>query len=142
MRPISRLTAASAWRRMFYDRSKLDLKAIREGYLAPYRIKGTGNTLWEMWRDVRRDKPIDFRRIKAPVLILWAERERIIPFESRALSRLRKHFPSAQVISIPRTGHLLLEENPEASNAAIRSFLEGVPQPQTEVAVERVEQPA
>jgi pimeloyl-ACP methyl ester carboxylesterase len=78
-----------------------------------------------MWKDLRRDKPIVFPRITAPVLVLWAERERIIPFASRTLGRLRKRFPLAQVVTISRTGHLLLEENPEDSNVAIRTFLSG-----------------
>jgi pimeloyl-ACP methyl ester carboxylesterase len=39
------------------------------------------------------------------------------------LSRLRKHLPRAEVVTIDRAGHLLLEEQPEASNAAIRRFL-------------------
>jgi pimeloyl-ACP methyl ester carboxylesterase len=125
LRVGSRLVAASAWRRMFYDRSKLDLKAIRDGYLAPARIRGSTDTVWAMWKDLKADRPIDFSRITAPVLILWAERERIIPFAARTLARLRKHFPKAEVVTVPRTGHLLLEENPDYSNAAIRRFISG-----------------
>ena len=118
-----RVTTLTTWRRMFYDRSKVDLEAIRQAYSKPLRIYGTGNTIWEMWADTRKDKHIAYAAITAPVLILWAERERIIPLASVALNRLRKHFPKAEVVRIPRTGHLLLEENPEDSNAAIRRFL-------------------
>ncbi len=127
MRPVamatSRLISISAWRRMFYDRTKLDLKAIRNSYVAPLRIEGTEDALWDMYAHARRDKPIDYKRITAPVLILWAEKERVVPFASRSLKLLKKHFPSAEVVTIPETGHLVLEENPSASNAAIRAFL-------------------
>lgn len=127
MRPVAmaatRLLSISAWRRMFYDRSKLDLTAIRNAYLAPLRIEGTEDALWDMYADARRDKPIAYKRITAPVLILWAEKERVLPFASRSLKLLRKHFPNAEVVTVPETGHLVLEENPAAANAAIRRFL-------------------
>lgn len=127
MKPVAMATARvmglAAWRRMFYDRSKLDTKAIRKAYIAPYRIEGTQDALWEMYADARTDKKIDYKRITAPVLILWAEREKILPFASRSLKLLQKHFPEAEIVPVPYTGHLLLEENPAASNAAIRSFL-------------------
>jgi pimeloyl-ACP methyl ester carboxylesterase len=58
-----------------------------------------------------------------PVLILWAEKERVLPFPDRLLKWLRKRLPDAEVVSVPRTGHMLLEESPEAANAAIRRFL-------------------
>jgi pimeloyl-ACP methyl ester carboxylesterase len=31
--------------------------------------------------------------------------------------------PQAEVVTIPRTGHMLLEENPTAANEALRRFL-------------------
>lgn len=120
-----RLVGLTAWRRMFYDSSQVDLQAIRKAYLEPARILGSGNTVWQMWGDRKRDARIDFARITMPVLILWAERERVIPAASLALRRLKKHFPQAEVVTVPRTGHLLLEENPTEANAAIRRFLEG-----------------
>jgi pimeloyl-ACP methyl ester carboxylesterase len=120
---MTRLSALSAWRRMFYDRSKLDLKTIRAAYVAPARIYGSLNTIWEMWKDTKGERPPDFSRLTMPVLILWAEKERIVPFARFALSRLRRRLPHATVERIPRTGHLLLEENPADANAAIRAFL-------------------
>lgn len=122
---MARLSALNAWRHMFYDRSQVDLKAIRDGYLAPGRIYGSMNTIWEMWQDAKSDRRIDYSRITMPVLILWAQKERIVPFASYTLRRLRKKLPHADVEVIPRTGHLLLEENPAAANVAIRRFLAG-----------------
>jgi pimeloyl-ACP methyl ester carboxylesterase len=127
MKPVAMATARvvglAAWRRMFYDRTKLDTRAIRKAYIAPYRIEGTQDALWEMYADTRKDRKIAYERITAPVLILWAEREKILPFASRSLKLLQKHFPEAEIVPVPYTGHLLLEENPAAANAAIRTFL-------------------
>ncbi|MEX0684207.1 MAG: alpha/beta hydrolase, partial [Dehalococcoidia bacterium] len=112
MVPIARISAWSSWKRLFYDPSRLDLAAIRAAYTRPARIHGSLNTVWEMWEDVRRDAQIDFKRIKAPVLILWAEKERILPLPGRSLKWLQKRLPKATTVTIPRTGHMLLEEQP------------------------------
>lgn len=138
---FTKLSAFSAWRRMFYDRSQVDEKALRAGYLAPGRIKGTLNTIWEMWEDIRHDKPVEYKRLTMPALILWAEKERIVPLAGRALRQLRKHLPHAEFQTIPRTGHLLLEENPTDSNNALHRFIGGArekPAPN----VDHVPQPA
>ncbi len=117
---IAKLMGRRALPRSYYDPSKIT-KEIREGYQAPLRIYGTMDALYQMMRDFRRDKSVDFKRIMQPVLILWASNEKVVP--GWTLRRLRKHFPEAIVTTIERAGHLLLEEQPEDCNAAIRRFL-------------------
>jgi pimeloyl-ACP methyl ester carboxylesterase len=131
----SRVIALNAWRKMFYDRSQVDTGAIRSAYLATARIQGSLDTVWAMWRDLRRDKKIAYGRIRQPVLVLWAEKEQIVPFAGRTLRKLREALPQAEVVIVPRTGHLLLEENPQAANEALRRFLAGRPQEQVAEAV-------
>ncbi|HUF53626.1 MAG TPA: alpha/beta hydrolase [Dehalococcoidia bacterium] len=139
MAPMAKLVAIASWRRLFYDTSRLDMETIRKAYITPARIRGSSNTVWEMWRDVRHDPQIPFRKITQPVLILWAECERIIPMPGRSLAFLQKHLPQARTIHIPRSGHMLLEEQPEACNAAIRSFMEtGTVQESAQVVEEQV----
>jgi pimeloyl-ACP methyl ester carboxylesterase len=121
--PVMRMLAINAWKRMFYDPVK-DTAEVREAYLRPGEIYGSMNTVWQMWRDVRRDKPIDFSRLTLPVLILWAEKERVIPFPGRALRWLQWKLPHAVTEHIPLTGHMLLEEQPEAINRLVSRFLE------------------
>jgi pimeloyl-ACP methyl ester carboxylesterase len=134
MRPLLRLSMRASLgryrKRLFYDRKSVDAEAIFAGYQATARIKGSLNTVWEMWNGVRSDKAIDYKRITMPTLILWAERERIIPFPGFALRWLRKKLPQAEVVTVPRTGHLLLEERPDACNAAVRRFLAGATEEQ------------
>jgi pimeloyl-ACP methyl ester carboxylesterase len=117
-------------RRLFYDSKAVDVKAAIEGYRQRARIKGSRNTVWEMWRGVRSDKPIDYARIRMPKLILWAQKDRILPFPGISLRWLRGKLKGADVVKIPRTGHLLLEERPEAANAAIDRFLQGASEDQ------------
>ncbi len=119
---IGRLFGRRIFRRQFYDPGKAT-KEVLEAYRRPLRIKGTGHAVYQTLRDMRREKAVDSSRIVAPALILWASHERILP--RWVLSRLRKRFPRADVQTIERAGHLLLEEQPETSNAAIRRFLTG-----------------
>jgi pimeloyl-ACP methyl ester carboxylesterase len=123
---FGRLFGRRIFRRQFYDPRKAT-KEILEAYRRPLRIKGTGQAVYQTLRDMRREKAVDTSRIVAPVLILWASHERILP--RWVLSRLRKRFPTAKVVTIERAGHLLLEEQPEASNSAIRRFLTGAREP-------------
>jgi len=119
---IGRLFGRRIFRRQFYDPSKAT-KEVLEAYRRPLRIKGTGHAVYQTLRDMRREKAVESSRITAPVLILWASSERILP--RWVLSRLRKRFPQAKVVAIERAGHLLLEEQPEQANRAVKSFLEG-----------------
>lgn len=121
---ITRLLAMRAIKRTFYNAS-LATPEMRAAYTAPARVKGSVDALYAIARDARKDKRIQYDRIRAPVLILWAAGERILARWS--LSRLRKHFPKAEVATVPQAGHLLLEEKPEACNKIILRFLAGEP---------------
>ena len=116
---MARLTSRLMLKRSVDDPSVITPE-MREGYLAPMRIKGSMDGLYKILRDGRGDGKIDFDRITQPVIILWAENERIVP--GVALSRLRKRFPDAEVVIVEDAGHLLLEEQPAACNAAILKF--------------------
>jgi pimeloyl-ACP methyl ester carboxylesterase len=134
LRPFLRLTVRASLsryrKRLFFDSKSIDADAVFQGYLATARIKGSFNTIWEMWDGIRRDKPIDYKRVTMPTLILWAEKERIIPFPGFGLRWLRWKLPRAEVLTVPKTGHLLLEERPDACTAAIRRFLAGATEEQ------------
>ena len=123
--PISKLVAARSWKRLFYEGNRADIEQIRAEYQKPARIYGTTRTTWEMWEGIRHDERIDFARLTQPVLILWAEKERILPLPGRSLRWLQAQLPQAITEHIPLSGHMLLEEQPAIVNAAIRRFLDG-----------------
>jgi pimeloyl-ACP methyl ester carboxylesterase len=122
---FARLARRNARKNLFYDPKSVDIDAIMAEYEKPGRIYGSLNTVWQMWGDVRKQPKLDHSKITMPVLILWAEKERVLPFDQRLLRWLRKRLPEAKVVTIPRTGHMLLEENPTAANEALRRFLDG-----------------
>jgi pimeloyl-ACP methyl ester carboxylesterase len=117
---IARALGRRLFRRSFYDRSRAS-DDVYEQYRLPGRVRGTMDGLYEIFRDMRKDDRLEHSRIKQPVLILWAEGERVLP--RWILRRLCKRLPQAEVVTVPRSGHLLLEERPEECNAAILRFL-------------------
>jgi pimeloyl-ACP methyl ester carboxylesterase len=124
VKPVNQLLASFVgwvtFRRSFYDVTKAT-DEIRQNYRRPFRIRGSYDAIMSVVRDTANDPPIQFDKITAPVLLLFARAERIVPGWMRR--RLEQKFPSAQVVTIDRAGHLLLEEQPEECNAVIRSFL-------------------
>lgn len=64
------------------------------------------------------------RRISVPTLILHGVDDAGIKIE--CAERLQSAIPSASLVRIPGAGHLVTEEAPEATTAAIRDFLKGL----------------
>jgi len=118
---LSRLLGRRMLGASFVDKSRLT-DEIWEAYHRPARIRGSMDGLYSIMRDTRKDPPIQFDAISAPILLMVAERERIIPRWMR--ERLRRRFPSAQVAVIRDAGHVLLEERPQECNAVLRRFLD------------------
>jgi pimeloyl-ACP methyl ester carboxylesterase len=61
------------------------------------------------------------KRIKAPVLLLWGERDGMIPF-SNAQAYLQ-NLPDARLVGLPDLGHVPQEEAPEKSLGPVLAFL-------------------
>jgi pimeloyl-ACP methyl ester carboxylesterase len=61
------------------------------------------------------------KRIKAPVLLLWGERDGMIPF-SNAQAYLQS-LPNARLVALPTLGHVPQEEAPQTSIAPVLTFL-------------------
>jgi pimeloyl-ACP methyl ester carboxylesterase len=118
MRHLVRLTLLH---RAVYDPAHLTPE-VRDAYLAPTRLKGSIEGIYQLFKDARSDRKIEYSRIKQPVLVLWADHERVVP--RAALRRIQQHLPQADVVVIERAGHLLLEEQPDPCNTTIRGFLQ------------------
>lgn len=63
-------------------------------------------------------------RIAVPTLVIWGEFDTVCPRED--IDFLAVNIPGARLEVIPGAGHLSNLENPEAFNAAVRSFLAAV----------------
>ena len=60
--------------------------------------------------------------IRAPVLLLWGERDSAVPASHAA--DYERALPDARTIILPGIGHVPMEEAPEASARALRAFLD------------------
>ncbi len=65
------------------------------------------------------------QRITAPTLLLWGEKDAMIPV-ANAQDYLRD-IRGSQLVTLPGVGHLPHEEAPAASLPAVRAFLDGQP---------------
>lgn len=63
-------------------------------------------------------------RITAPTLLVWGEKDAMIPFANAA--DYQRHIRDVRLSAFPSLGHLPHEEDPEASLPAVRAFLESV----------------
>jgi haloalkane dehalogenase len=106
----------------------------REGFLAPYLVPAHREALAGFVADIplgpghpshRALSRIDqgFGRLaQKPVLLAWGLRDFV--FSRAFLDDFRRRRPEARVLALPRAGHCLLEDEPEAVLRALRAFLE------------------
>jgi pimeloyl-ACP methyl ester carboxylesterase len=138
---FARFFGKRMFRRAFFDKS-LATEEVWQAYHEPATIRGSMDGLYNIMKDTRRDPPIAFGSITAPVLLMSAHHERIIPgWMSR---RLSERFPEAETALIGDAGHMLLEERPAECNAILRCFLDGrsARQPTAPEAVDSLAGPA
>lgn len=74
-----------------------------------------------MEQSILQDPRPVLAKIKAQTLLVWGERDAMIPFEN-STDYLRA-LPSATLVNLPEVGHLPHEEVPEKAIPAIQSFL-------------------
>jgi len=60
--------------------------------------------------------------VKVPTLVMWGERDSLIPFE--AAKWFARHLPNAQLVSYPEIGHIPMEEDPQSSARDLASWIE------------------
>lgn len=110
-------------------------KNIQEVYYDPTLIKAStldryyDLTLYEGNRDAFIDRTFiereDYRDrlslIKAPTLIIWGENDAWIPVSDAP--KFKAAIENAQVVIMPETGHVPMEEKPKESLAIVADFL-------------------
>jgi pimeloyl-ACP methyl ester carboxylesterase len=67
---------------------------------------------------------LDLDRIKAPTLIVWGGKDRVLSPENAKV--FKKYIPDSRVLIFPEAGHLPMIEIPEESGAAVLKFIDGV----------------
>lgn len=110
-----------AWRSALGDPSRLDAHEIgkRTRHL---RVKGTIDALIAMTASPRAtDLPKGLRNIAAPALVIWGEKDLVLP--KRHGERLTRDVPNARLVVVKNAGHIPNEEYPDVVNSLMMDFL-------------------
>lgn len=67
---------------------------------------------------------LDLDRIKAPTLILWGEKDRVLSPENAKV--FKKYIPDSRVQIFPNVGHIPMIEIPEISALAVSQFIDSL----------------
>jgi len=79
-------------------------------------------TLWRAARDIlAEDLREDLRRIGVPTLLVWGERDTLVPTAVGDL--LRGEIPGSRLLVLERAAHVPMFDRPKEFNAALLSFL-------------------
>jgi acyl-CoA synthetase (AMP-forming)/AMP-acid ligase II/pimeloyl-ACP methyl ester carboxylesterase len=112
---------------------------IKQGYHRPYRTHAGRRAIWGFVRDIpfSRSHPTAplmddmVARLPAladkPVKIIWGMKDPC--FHPGILRQVAARFPQADVVEIPDASHLVLEDAPEQSIAAVDDFLQSAADP-------------
>lgn len=73
------------------------------------------------WSAVRDDVRSDLSAVRAPTLLVWGERDRLVP--ARNARAWASALPDARVELVPRAGHVPMVERPEELSRLLREFL-------------------
>ncbi len=95
---------------------------VEAGYLLPLRARDWDRGLWEVLL-AARPTPLHerLRELKAPVLVVTGDDDRLVsPDRARELAA---RIPGAELVVVPRSGHLPMEERPAEFLAAVEAFL-------------------
>ncbi len=79
--------------------------------------------LTRMNQVILHDPAPTLARIKVPTLLLWGEKDGIIPISNAA--DYMRDLPQATLVRLPNLGHVPFEEDPVASLAPLQRFLAG-----------------
>jgi len=82
-----------------------------------------GAMVARLQQTVLTDPEPDLRRIQAPTLLLWGERDGMIPVGNAA--DYQRDLPSCRLVVLPGLGHVPQEEAPAVALAPVLAFLRG-----------------
>lgn len=106
--------------RSFWDDSKVTPELV-QAYLDRLKVEGVGDAYVGLTAPAPPGERVDLRKIDVPALILWGAHDEIIaPSGGR---RAAEMLPRASFVLMEESGHLPMEEEPEAFLRAVLPFL-------------------
>lgn len=121
LRVMPRSAVAEGVRKMYGDPSKVDAALIDRNYELTLR-QGNRDALGETLRQGDPGNADDIQRIRTPTLILWGERDSVIPAEDAEL--FQRDIRGSTVVKFPALGHLPQEEDPAETLLAFTQWMQ------------------
>lgn len=103
------------------DPKRLTEATVKRYYDLMLAPGGRGALLKRMEQTVLTDPATRLPQIKAPVLLLWGKKDRLIPFSNSA--DYTKLLADSRIVSFEDLGHVPMEEDPAQSLKPLREFL-------------------
>ncbi len=120
-----RTTAQLVLKKCFYDQAKVSEEMI-DTYAYYLSLPGAREALIKTARQV---VPADlaevsarFKTIAVPVLVLWGAEDHVVPLKVGRY--FKRDIPGAELVILPRCGHIPQEEEPGETVRIVRAFLE------------------
>ncbi|HYU57694.1 MAG TPA: alpha/beta fold hydrolase [Actinomycetota bacterium] len=118
-------------RRLFAQPDRFPRHAYEAGadeFARVYRSARARLAFWASLRHVIYDSGEEFwrliGRVQAPTLILWGERDRLVPL--RLGNQLARAIPHAEYLVLPDVGHVPQFEAPKSTSQALGRFLHAI----------------
>jgi pimeloyl-ACP methyl ester carboxylesterase len=98
-------------------------ETMQDNYFQSWLAPGVRRALIQRLSNYELQDPDDrLRSIQAPVLLVWGEKDWMVPFASDP-GRFLAALPNARLVSFPGIGHMPQEEDPATTLAPVRAFL-------------------
>ena len=107
---------------VYADDSKVDESLVNR-YYELTRREGNRKALTKRMREAIIDKEVtQLANIQQPTLILWGAKDDLIPVDSAY--KFKEAIPNSQLIIFDKLGHVPHEEDPKATVAVVKQFLQ------------------
>jgi len=129
--PLRERWMKAAVRRLLGDPSKLPDEAYQasaEEFIRIYRSPQARMAFFDSIRHLLTEAPKPFwarmRHVRVPVQIVWGTADRLVPV--RLAPKLAGELPSAELLVLPRVGHVPQFEATEQTTKALTTFIAGL----------------
>lgn len=105
---------------VYSDKSKITEQLIHRYYDLLLR-EGNRQATLDIFKQRKSGGSEKIKNIKSPTLIIWGEDDQLIDVSNAYL--FENDIEQSKLVVIPKTGHVPMEENPNATLSALNSFI-------------------
>jgi pimeloyl-ACP methyl ester carboxylesterase len=105
---------------VYADKSKVNEQLVQRYYDLLLR-EGNRQATLDIFKQRKYASAEKIKSISTPTLIIWGEEDQLIDVSNAYL--FKKDIQGSELVIIPKTGHVPMEENPKQVSLAIISFL-------------------